>query len=82
MPRTHNLASLADHSVLKTADSINEYSVGREKRQQSHSAVLSAVFSKYCSSPAKLSLASKVVRSAHDCKTELYGLCGVAKSTK
>ena len=81
MLRTHNLASLTGHSVVKTANSIKEYNVGRERRQQLHSAVLSTVYSKYCSSPAKLSLASKVVRSVH-VETELHGLCAAPKSTQ
>ena len=56
--RTLDLTSLAGHSILKTADSIKECSVGRGKPQKSHSVILFVMFSKYCSTPARLSLAS------------------------
>ena len=58
MRRNHDLASLSGHGVLETTDCIKESSVGREKRQKSYSAILSAVFSKYYSPLGKISLAS------------------------
>lgn len=56
--RTLDLTSLEGQSILKTADSIKECSVGRGKTQKSHSVILLVLFSKYCSTPARLSLAS------------------------
>ena len=53
MCRTRDLASLAGHDVWKAADGIKESSVGQQERQTSHSDILAAMFSKYCSAPAK-----------------------------
>ena len=58
MPSLHNLASLVGPGVLKTKDSLKESSVGREKWQKLHSAILAALFPKCCTLPAKLNLDS------------------------
>lgn len=61
MPSLHNLASLVGHGVLKTEDrekSRKESSVGGEKQQKLHPAILAALFSKCCTLPAKLNLDS------------------------
>jgi len=54
----HSLASLVRHSVSKTEYSLKESSVGQEKPQKLHSAILAALFSKCCTLPAKLNLDS------------------------
>ena len=53
----HSLASLVCHCVSKPEDSLKESSVGQET-QKLHSAILAALFSKFCTLPAKLSLGS------------------------
>ena len=54
----HSLASLVRHSVSITEDSLKESSVGQEKPQKLHPAILAALFSKCWTLSAKLNLDS------------------------